>query len=227
MSVEPPLSVDVMSKHGGFTLAAAFEAGSGVTALFGRSGAGKTTMLHLIAGLYRPDRGRIALFGEPIVDIAGGVYVPKHKRRIALVFQDAQLFPHMTVAQNLRFGRWFAPRGDNGVAFDHVVETLGIGALLERRPAKLSGGEKQRVALARALLASPRLLLLDEPLAGLDDARRQEILPLIERVRDEFAVPILYVTHARDEVVRLASKVIVLDAGRVVAEGAPAEILPR
>ncbi len=219
-----PLSVDVQSRHGDFVLNAAFEAASGLTALFGRSGAGKTTTLHLIAGLYRPQRGRIACRGETLVDVERRIFVPKHKRRIGLVFQDAQLFPHLTVIQNLNFGRWFAPQDASLVDLDHVVETLGIGALLNRRPALLSGGEKQRVALARALLASPRLLLMDEPLAGLDEERRREILPLIERTRDEFAVPILYVTHAREEVVRLASKVVVLDAGCVTATGSPAEI---
>ncbi|MFN0217757.1 MAG: molybdenum ABC transporter ATP-binding protein [Hyphomicrobium sp.] len=225
MSEPPPLVVDVASTHGDFTLEAAFEAGPGVTGIFGRSGAGKTTLLHLIAGLYRPRRGQIALSGETLVDVARGVFMPKHKRRIGLVFQDAQLFPHMTVAQNLAFGRWFAPREENGVSSEHVIDVLGIAALLGRRPQKLSGGEKQRVALARALLSAPRLLLLDEPLAGLDDARRQEILPLIERVRDDFKVPMLYVTHARDEVMRLASKVIVLEAGRVTTTGTPAEVL--
>lgn len=221
----PPVRVDIASRHGEFLLDAAFTAGPGVTALFGRSGAGKTTVLHHIAGLYRPQRGRVDVGGEALVDVERGIFVPKHKRRVGLVFQDAQLFPHLTVAQNLKFGRWFAGDADAGVDYGHVVETLGIGSLLQRRPAKLSGGERQRVALARALLAGPRLLLMDEPLAGLDDARRQEILPLIERVRDELAAPILYVTHARDEVLRLASKVVVLDAGRVIAEGAPAEML--
>ncbi|MGQ0455796.1 MAG: molybdenum ABC transporter ATP-binding protein [Hyphomicrobium sp.] len=216
-----PLWVDVASQHGDFMLDAAFEASPGVTALFGRSGAGKTTMLHLIAGLYRPKRGRIVCRGETLVDVERRIFVAKHKRRIGLVFQDAQLFPHMTVAQNLKFGSWFAPRAETAVAFDHVVEALGIDALLERRPARLSGGEKQRVALARALLASPRLLLMDEPLAGLENARRQEILPLIERMRDDFKIPIIYVTHARDEVLRLAAKVVVIDAGRVTAQGAP------
>lgn len=228
MTPMPPLlRVDIAARHGDFLLDAAFEADPGVTALFGRSGAGKTTLLHHIAGLYRPHRGRIDCRGEALVDVEQRIFVPKHKRRVGLVFQDAQLFPHLTVAQNLKFGRWFAPEPEAGVDFDHIVETLGIGNLLARRPAKLSGGERQRVALARALLAGPRLLLMDEPLAGLDDARRQEILPLIERVRDEFSAPILYVTHARDEVSRLASKVVVLDAGRVVSEGAPTDVLAR
>ncbi|MCI0465602.1 MAG: molybdenum ABC transporter ATP-binding protein, partial [Beijerinckiaceae bacterium] len=150
---------------------------------------------------------------------------PPHKRRIGLVFQDSQLFPHLTVRQNLRFGHWFSPRGERAVEFDPVVETLGIGKLLPRYPAKLSGGEKQRVALGRALLCGPRLLLFDEPLAALDRERKLEILPLIERVRDEFAVPIVYVSHAVEEVARLANKIVVLEAGEVKAIGGPGEVL--
>jgi molybdate transport system ATP-binding protein len=219
------IAVDVALQLGSFSLAIAFSNDAGITALFGRSGSGKSTVINLIAGLARPDRGRILLDGRLLVDSEAGVFVPKHRRRIGLVFQDAQLFPHLSVGQNLLFGRWFAPRGEARIGLDAVVETLGIGHLLKRRPELLSGGEKQRVALGRGLLASPRLLLMDEPLASLDMARKAEILPLIERLRDEFGIPIVYVSHAVEEVARLASKVVVLDAGRVVAVGSPSEAL--
>lgn len=208
------LQVDCAAAAGTFELDAKFSAGSGITVLFGPSGAGKTTLLHLIAGLIRPQRGRIVLHGDVLVDVARHIFVPAHKRRVGLVFQDAQLFPHLTVAQNLAFGRWFA-RTDNVLPQEHVVGVLGIGNLMDRRPTRLSGGEKSRVALARALLASPRLLLMDEPLSGIDEEKRQTILALIERIRDEFGVPMLYVTHAREEAERLASRLIAVDRGRV------------
>jgi molybdate transport system ATP-binding protein len=218
MSAGPTvLTVDCGVTLGDFALDARFTAGPGITVLFGPSGAGKTTILGLVAGLIRPDRGRIALNGDVLCDVAAGVFVPPHKRRIGLVFQDAQLFPHLTVAQNLVFGSWFN-RQSNGLRRDTIVDVLGIGHLLERRPARLSGGEKSRVALARALLSSPRFLLMDEPLSALDEDKRTAILPLIERVRDEFGVPMLYVTHARDEAQRLARRVVRLAEGRVVAD---------
>jgi molybdate transport system ATP-binding protein len=213
------LTVDCGVTLGDFALDVQFTAGPGITVLFGPSGAGKTTILSLVAGLIRPDRGRIVLDGDVLADAAAGVFVPAHQRRIGLVFQDAQLFPHLTVAQNLAFGGWFNPRS-NGLRAETVVDVLGIGHLLERRPARLSGGEKSRVALARALLSSPRFLLMDEPLSALDEEKRQAILPLVERVRDEFGVPMLYVTHAREEAVRLAQRVVRVDHGRVVADGA-------
>jgi molybdate transport system ATP-binding protein len=225
MTAAPVLGFSAEAKFGTFHLAARFEAGDGVTALFGPSGSGKTTILNLIAGLTRPNRGTISLNGSPLVDTDRAVFVPKHKRRMGLVYQDAQLFPHLTVGQNLEFGRWFAPLGSDSLAVDAVVETLGISSLLDRRPARLSGGEKQRVALARALLSAPKLLLMDEPLSGLDHDRKQEIMLLIERTRDQFRVPIIYVSHAQDEVRRLAVKVVVLNEGKVTACGAPAEIL--
>jgi molybdate transport system ATP-binding protein len=153
------------------------------------------------------------------------VFVPKYRRRVGLVFQDTQLFPHLSVRQNLLFGRWFAPSAERTIDFEPVIETLGIGRLLARKPARLSGGEKQRVALGRALLASPKILLMDEPLASLDQERKLEILPLIERLRDEFRIPIVYVSHSVEEVGRLASRVVVLDAGRVVAIGGVEEVL--
>jgi molybdate transport system ATP-binding protein len=219
------ISVDAALKLGDFDLDIAFENDDGITALFGRSGSGKSTTINLIAGLARPDRGRIVLDGRLLADTATGVYVPSYRRRAGLVFQDSQLFPHLSVRQNLLFGRWFVPNAERTIAFEPVVETLNIGALLARKPARLSGGERQRVALGRALLASPRILLMDEPLASLDQERKLEILPLIERLRDEFRIPIVYVSHSVEEVGRLASRVVVLDAGRVVAVGGVEEVL--
>ncbi len=209
---------------GDFTLDIAFETGPGITALFGRSGSGKSLTIGLIAGLARPDHGLIELDGTVLVDTVKGIFVPKHKRRIGLVFQDSHLFPHLNVRHNLMFGHWFAPRGQAGIGIASVVEALGIGHLLDRKPASLSGGERQRVAIGRALLSSPRLLLLDEPLAALDQARKDEILGLIERIRDAFGVPMIYVSHAVEEVVRLAAQVVLIDAGRVTATGTPAEV---
>jgi molybdate transport system ATP-binding protein len=219
--------IDVMLKHrvGNFELDAAFKYGQGITALFGRSGAGKSLTIGLIAGLARPDAGHVIVDARILTDTKSGVYVPTHRRRIGLVFQDSHLFPHFSVKQNLNFGRWFAPRGARRVGFDAVIETLGIGHLLARRPARLSGGERQRVAIGRALLSCPDLLLLDEPFAALDRPRRLEILPLIERLRDEFAIPIVYVSHAAEEVKRLAAHVVVLDEGKVTAAGEPDAIL--
>lgn len=219
------IRVDAALKLGAFDLDIAFENDEGITALFGRSGSGKSTTINLIAGLARPARGRIVLDGRTLVDTEAGIFVPKHKRRVGLVFQDTQLFSHLSVRQNLLFGRWFAPKAERNIAFEPVVETLGIGHLLARKPARLSGGEKQRVALGRALLASPKILLMDEPLASLDQERKLEILPLIERLRDEFRIPIVYVSHSVEEVGRLASRVVVLEAGRVVAMGGVEDVL--
>jgi molybdate transport system ATP-binding protein len=224
-SSNPALSVSAVQKRNGFTLDVAFESDSRLTALFGPSGAGKTSVLNLIAGVQQPDKGRIAVTGHVLTDIEARIFVPPHLRRVGFVFQDAQLFPHLTVEQNIKFGQWFTGAGKNPLPLDVVVGVLGIGSLLKRRPATLSGGERHRVALARALLSSPRILLMDEPLSGLDDARRDEIMTLIERVRDEFSVPIVYVTHNVDEVRRLASRVIRIVAGRVIATGKPAEVL--
>lgn len=218
------IRVDVRKQLGAFALDIAFESDGGVIALFGPSGSGKSATIGLIAGLTRPDSGTITLDGRTLVDTAAGVVLPAHARRIGLVFQDAQLFPHLSVKQNLMFGRWFAPKAERRVAFDPVVETLGIGHLLDRRPGRLSGGEKQRVAIGRALVSSPRLLLMDEPLAALDADRKREILPLIERLRDEFAIPIVYVSHAVEEVARLANRVVVLAGGRVTAAGAVEDV---
>ena len=223
------LSVDVALTRGAFSLDVSFEAGAGLTALFGRSGSGKSTLIHLICGLARPDRGRIAVEGRTLVDTQARIRVPVHRRRIACVFQDARLLPHLSVRANLGYGRFFSGRAEQAGTPDvaSVVEMLGIGHLLERMPAGLSGGEKQRVAIGRALLARPRLLLMDEPLAALDEARKAEILPAIERLRDEAGVPIVYVSHAVAEVARLANTVVVLEGGRVAATGPADAILRR
>jgi molybdate transport system ATP-binding protein len=200
---------------------------AGVTALFGASGAGKSTLVNLIAGLLRPDAGRIAVGDTVYFDAARGIDLPVHRRELGVVFQDARLFPHLSVRANLRYGleragaRARAPR----VPFDAVVALLGLDALLERRPHTLSGGERQRVAVGRALLAQPRLLLMDEPLASLDAPRKAEVLPYIERLRDGFDLPILYVSHAVDEVLRLASTLVLLERGAVVGAGALTELL--
>jgi molybdate transport system ATP-binding protein len=221
------LSVAVTHQLGAFTLDAAFESEGGLTALFGRSGAGKTSLINAIAGLYRPDRSRIAIDDAVLTDTASRIFVPAHRRRIGYVFQEGRLFPHLNVRQNLLYGRWFAPKAAAGGELDHVVELLGIGQLLARRPANLSGGEKQRVAIGRALLARPRLLVMDEPLASLDEGRRAEIFPYIERLRDEMRVPIVYVSHSIAEVARLATTLVVLSEGRVAAVGPTAQVMAR
>lgn len=220
------IDVDIARQVGAFNLKVAFQNEEGITALYGRSGAGKSLTINLIAGLERPDRGHVVLDGRALADTDQNVFVPAYRRHIGVVFQDSHLFPHFRVRQNLLFGRWFARRAAQAVSFNAVVETLGIGHLLNRAPAKLSGGERQRVALGRALLSGPKLLLMDEPLAALDIERRLEILPLIERLRDEFKIPIVYVSHDIEEVARLARHVVVLERGRVVATGDPADVLP-
>lgn len=221
------LVVDVRQRLGAFRLEAAFESTGRLTALFGRSGAGKTTLVNLVSGLRRPDEGVISVNGLTLVDTAAGVFVPAHRRRIGYVFQDARLFPHLSVRHNLAYGRFFSPRRDRWAEMPRIVEMLGLGGLLDRRPGRLSGGEKQRVALGRALAASPRLLLMDEPLAALDAGRKEEILPYIERLRDEVGVPIVYVSHAVAEIARLATDVVVLSEGRTVASGPADEVLAR
>lgn len=194
--------------------------GPGIVALFGRSGCGKTTLVNIIAGLLAADSARIEIDGVVLDDTHARRHVAAEKRRIGYVFQDARLFPHFDVRGNLRYGERRAPATDRRrIEFDHVVELLGLRALLQRRPRELSGGEKQRVALGRALLSQPRMLLLDEPLASLDVARREEVLPYLERLRDEFAVPMVYVSHQFDEVLRLASHVVLMNRGRVVTQG--------
>ena len=221
------LAIDIRHSLGDFRLDARFEAGRGLVALFGRSGSGKTSLVNIIAGLIRPHQGSVAIDGIALVDTARGIFVPRHKRRIGYVFQEGRLFPHLTVRQNLLYGRWFSPPSERRDDLGRVVDLLGIDSLLERRPGRLSGGEKQRVAIGRALLANPRLLLMDEPLASLDEARKAEILPYIERLRDESRVPIVYVSHAIAEVARLASTIVLLADGKVAATGSTADILHR
>lgn len=221
------LAVDVRKRLGGFVLEAAFESSGRFTALFGPSGSGKSTLVNLIAGLARPDSGRIAVEGRALVDTERRLFVPGHRRRIGYVFQDARLFPHLSVAQNLSYGRFFTPLAERYADVEAIVATLGIGHLLERRPGSLSGGERQRVAIGRALIASPRLLLMDEPLASLDEARKAEILPCLERLRDETGIPIVYVSHSLAEVARLATDIVMLAAGRVTAAGPVREVLGR
>jgi molybdate transport system ATP-binding protein len=212
----------------GFALDVAFEVpGEGVTALFGPSGCGKSTILAAVAGLMRPDAGRMVRAGETLFDAAAGVFVPPERRRCGVVFQDARLFPHLTVAANLRYGLSRAPADAPGPGFGEVVDLLGIAALLDRRPGRLSGGERQRVALGRALLSRPRLLLMDEPLAALDLARKAEVLPFLARLRARAGLPILYVTHALDEVDALADTLVLLEAGRVLAAGPVAALSAR
>ena len=221
------LEVDIEHRLGAFELDIHFRSGRGLTALFGRSGAGKTSIVNVIAGLVRPERGRIVVDGSVLIDTELGIWVPAHRRRVGYVFQEDRLFPHLTVRQNLLFGRWFATRPSPAARLDDVVDLLGISPLLDRRPARLSGGEKQRVAIGRALLASPRLLLMDEPLASLDAQRKDEILPYIERLRDQAGVPIIYVSHAVAEVTRLASTIVLISDGRVRAVGPLQEIRGR
>ncbi len=211
------LSVDVEKRLGDFSLAAKFETGSGATALFGPSGAGKTTLVNMIAGLITPDRGRIAIGDAVLFDSAARVNMPAHRRRIGYVFQEGRLFPHFSVARNLDFGRWMSGAPADAVERERVIDLLDIRPLLDRRPGKLSGGERQRVAVGRALLMKPRLLLLDEPLASLDARRKADILPYLERLRDEAGVPMVYVSHQATEVRRMATAVVWLDGGRVKA----------
>ncbi|HYL90747.1 MAG TPA: molybdenum ABC transporter ATP-binding protein [Burkholderiales bacterium] len=210
---------------GRFVLDAQFSTRPGITALFGRSGAGKTTVLGLIAGLKRSHRGRIAVDGRVLYDSSRNVDLPPHRRRVGYVFQEGRLLPHLTVRQNLLYGRFFFPHGR--MAFEQAVTLLGLESLLARRPGTLSGGEKQRVAIGRALLADPAVLLLDEPLASLDAPRKAEILYYIERLRDDVKVPIVYVSHSLDEVVRLADSIVVLSEGRVVGSGEVREMMGR
>ncbi|GEP58414.1 molybdenum ABC transporter ATP-binding protein [Reyranella soli] len=220
------LEIDVDHTRGSFRISARFSAAPGLTALFGRSGSGKSTLVDIVGGLVKPDRGRVAIDGQVLVDTERNVFVPKHLRRIGYVFQDSRLFPHLSVRRNLLYGRWFNRQvGAASADLASVVDLLGIGHLLERQPASLSGGERQRVAIGRALLAHPQVLLMDEPLASLDEARRAEILPYIERLRDEAGLPILYVSHSVAEVARLATTVVILTEGKVTAVGPVADIL--
>ena len=219
------LTVDITQPLAGFPLKVAFEAPTGVTALFGRSGAGKTTVVNAVAGLMKPQQGHIALSGQVLFDAKARIHLPTHRRRLGYVFQDGRLFPHLSVRQNLLYGHRFAPRGATGPTLTEVTDLLGLSHMLDRRPGALSGGEKQRVAIGRALLSWPRMLLMDEPLAALDAARKEEILPYLERLRDQAGLPILYVSHSVAEVARLATSVVVLEAGQVVRAGPAEQVL--
>ncbi|AHN77046.1 molybdenum ABC transporter ATP-binding protein [Pandoraea pnomenusa] len=226
------MTVDVRVRHrfGDFALDAEFAAGMGVTALFGPSGSGKSTVVNAVSGLLRPDSGRIVVGDDVLFDSASGIALPAWRRRIGYVFQDARLLPHLSVRQNLLFGRWLRRRdvsaaGTGAIALAHVVDVLNLGHLLSRRPGALSGGEKQRVGIGRALLSCPRLLLMDEPLASLDHARRLEVLDYLNRIRHELKLPVLYVTHSLDEVMRLADQVVLFKDGRTISQGAPADVL--
>jgi molybdate transport system ATP-binding protein len=213
------LAVDVEKRLGDFSIAARFDTGAGVTALFGPSGAGKTTLVNMIAGLLKPDRGRITLDNDTLFDSGKRIDLPAHRRRIGYVFQEGRLFPHLSVAANLDYGRRMCGLASDPAEMQRILALLDIGHLLGRRPGKLSGGERQRVAIGRALLMRPRLLLLDEPLASLDTARKREILPYLERLRDEAGVPMVYVSHHAGELRRIANSVVRLDGGRVAAAG--------
>lgn len=213
------LTVDIEKQLGDFELQASFKSEGLVTGLFGNSGAGKTSIISLIAGLIRPNRGTISLDDEKLDDTGSNLHVPSHLRRVGYVFQDARLFPHLNVRQNLDYGRRMNGLAANPADEANTIALLDIGGLLDRRPAQLSGGERQRIALGRALLAKPKLLLLDEPLGALDDERKAEILPFLIRLRDEARVPMVYVSHDGDELRQLATSVVMLKRGKVVAQG--------
>ena len=221
------LEVDIAVARGAFRLEAAFSSEAPIVALFGRSGSGKSTIVEAIAGLVRPRSGRIVVGGRTLFDSARGIDLAPEARRVGCVFQDALLFPHLSVRANLAYGERLTPSAERFVDRERVLALLGLAPLLERRPATLSGGEKQRVALGRTLLASPRLLLLDEPLAALDAPRKAEILGYIELLRDELRLPMVYVSHAIEEVTRLADRLVLVSDGRTIAEGEVAEVLSR
>ena len=213
------LALEVEKQLGAFALAVRFQIAGGVTALFGPSGAGKTSLVNMIAGLLKPDRGCIVLDQTTLFDAAKAVNVPPHRRQIGYVFQEGRLFPHLSVRQNLDYGRRMSGRPRDPTEFERIVALLGIAHLLQRRPRMLSGGERQRVAIGRALLMRPRLLLLDEPLASLDAGHKGEILPYLVRLRDEAAIPMVYVSHIAAEVRQIATTVVRLDEGHVTAAG--------
>jgi molybdate transport system ATP-binding protein len=209
------LQVAVSLRRGNFFIDIAFSAAAGVTALFGPSGAGKTTVLNMIAGVVTPDSGQVIAEGAVLFDRAAGIDVPVHARCVGYVFQDGRLFPHLSVRANLDYGYKHVPTARRYTHPQDVIALLGLSALLDRAPATLSGGEQQRVAIGRALLTSPRILLLDEPLSSLDAARKDEIMPYLERLRDTVRVPMIYVSHDSREIERLASHIVHMDSGRV------------
>ncbi len=222
------LDISLQKQHGNFRIDLAFQSdGAKVTALFGRSGSGKTSVIDMVAGLVRPDRGRVEVDGRVLFDRDKHIDLPPARRRIGYVFQEGRLFPHYSVRGNLAYGMERTPAAERFIPFDQVVEVLGIAPLLDRRPGKLSGGEKQRVAIGRALLTSPRLLLMDEPLASLDGARKAELLPFIALLPGQFGVPILYVSHAVDEVLRLADHLLLMEGGRLKDSGPVEEVMSR
>lgn len=219
------LQIVIQKQQGDFALDLDVIIGDGVTALFGRSGAGKSTVIKAIAGLVTPDSGHIQLDDQVLFDSTSRTNLPVHKRRIGLVFQDARLFPHLSVLKNLLYGARFSDGSVKRADAVAMAELLGLDGLLNRKPSGLSGGESQRVAIGRALLSKPKLLMMDEPLAGLDQARKADVLALIEKVRDVVGVPILYVSHAREEVLRLANQVAIISNGKCVDQGAPDALL--
>jgi molybdate transport system ATP-binding protein len=222
------MDVRLQLKYSGFALDVDLHLpGRGVTALYGHSGSGKTTCLRCIAGLERAENGFIQINDEVWQDTRSGLFVPPHKRALGYVFQEASLFPHLSVRANLEFGLKRIPRSQRRVDMAHATELLGIGHLLDRHPQHLSGGERQRIGIARALLTSPQLLLMDEPLAALDSQRKSEILPYLERLHDELDIPVLYVSHAQDEVARLADHIVLLSDGKALASGPIGETLAR
>jgi molybdate transport system ATP-binding protein len=211
------LEVSAETRLGDFALDASFKSDSRVTAIFGPSGSGKTSVLNVIAGLLHPRRGRAAVDGVVLLDTEAGIFLPPHRRRIGYVFQDGRLFPHLSVKSNLLYGRVFARPEREHALFEEVVDLLDLGSLLRRGTSALSGGEKQRVAIGRALLSSPQLLLLDEPLSSLDERRKQEVMPFLEKFRDQARMPIVYVSHVFSEIERLAGTVVLMDEGQVRA----------
>jgi molybdate transport system ATP-binding protein len=221
------IDVDIEQRLGAFDLKVAFRAEAPIVGLFGRSGSGKTSVVNALAGTSRPHRGRIIINGEALFDSARGIDLPPDKRRLGYVFQDGLLFPHLDVESNLRYGLHRAPAAARVIDPAHVIELLGLKMLLHRLPDKLSGGEKQRVAIGRALLAQPRLLLMDEPLASLDVRRQSEVLRYIEQLRDDLHIPIVYVSHAVGEITRLADTVVLLADGKALAYGPVDEVMGR
>jgi len=221
------IEADVTHRLGRFELDVQFTASGRLMALFGHSGSGKTSLINVIAGLLRPERGRVAIDGTVLTDTARGIFLPPHRRKLGTVFQEGRLFPHLNVRQNLLYGAWFARDAHRRANLSRIAGLLGIEHLLSRNPSGLSGGEKQRVAIGRALLASPALLLLDEPLSSLDEPRKLEIIPYLERLRDDAQIPIVYVSHSIAEVARLSDTLVILEAGKVRAAGPTMELMQR